>query len=989
MAGNIKGITIELDGNTTRLTDSLKKSETAARDASKSIREIEKALKFNPGNTELVAQQQRNLQKQIEATKEKLSVLKSAEQEVKAQFESGNLGADKYEAFQREIITTESKLGTLEGKLKSSQDEQKRLSDATNGLTTIFEKSGKSVDDFADLIGKDVVEAFKKGEGTSAQMEEALQKVGEEMLGTGGDAEKLNDRLEKLGDGVSLDELEKSAKDSGEWVDKLGDEAEETGKQVDEIGDSSVKIAGLDAAINLFGKLKDAVGAAFGAISDAWSRVDEGQDIIVSKTGAVGQAAEEMGETFNRVYSKIPADAETVGNAIGEVSTQFGLQGEALEETSEKLIKYADINGTDVTNATQQARAAMDQFGLSGKDLNGVLDAVTKTGQDTGVSVDRLFESVTKGAPVLKNMGLSFEESVTLMGQFEQSGIDSTKSLSYLTKAQATAAKENKSLTEVLSEFTQTANSSASETEKLNRASELFGTKGGALMLAAAEQGKLDFENLASAATTTGGAVEATYHQMLDPADQFKVASQNIDLALSSIGTNVQTALAPAIQTLVGWIQKASEWFANLDPRIQVAATGIVSLALAILGILTVVGIVSTAISAATPVITAMGAALTAVKTAIAGFFTFVASNPIVLVITAIIAAAVLLIKNWDTVKAKAQEVWAKVTEAWNNLKQSLGEIVDAIKEKVSAVWDAVKSKTEEIWNGIKDTISKIWDGIKTAVTNAIDTVKTKVSSVWDAIKTTTGNVWNGIKSTISSAWESIKGAVTNAINAVKSTVTNIWNAIKTTTGNVWNGIQTTITSVWNGIKSGVTSAINAVKSTVTNVWNGIKSTTTNVWNGIKSTITNVVNGIKNTVTNVFNKVKNTVTGIWNGIVGFIRNIHIPLPHFNMSGSINPFSGNFPPRLSIRWYKEGGIFDSPSLIGVGEAGSEAVVPTHKLDAFFDAALKRIGATPKSVAQDSGVNIIIQSMEVRDDTDITKIATELSRLITRQRRTRHV
>lgn len=304
MAGNIKGITIEIDGNTTKLTDSLKKSDMAANNASKSIREIEKALKFNPGNTELVAQQQRNLQKQIDATKEKLSVLRNAEADIKRQFESGNLGAEKYEAFQREIITTESKLGSLEGKLKTSQSEQKRLSEATSGLTTIFQKSGKSVDDFADLIGQDVVEAFKKGEGTSAQMEEALKKVGEEMLGTGGDAEKLRSRLEELGKGVSLEDLKESAKDSGKWVDKLGDEAEQTGEQLNTIEKSAVSISGLDAAINLFGKLKDAALEAFNAIAEAWGRLMKGRISSLLKLALLARLLTRWGNPLTECTQK-------------------------------------------------------------------------------------------------------------------------------------------------------------------------------------------------------------------------------------------------------------------------------------------------------------------------------------------------------------------------------------------------------------------------------------------------------------------------------------------------------------------------------------------------------------------------------------------------------------------------------------------------------------------------------------------------------------
>lgn len=302
MAGNIKGITLEIDGNTSKLTDALKKSEKAARDASKSVRDIEKALKFNPGNTELVAQQQRNLQKQIDATKEKLSVLRDSQEQVQKAFENGDLGADEYEAFQREIITTESKLSTLESKLKSSQDEQKNLSEATNGLQTIFNATGKTIDDFANVVGEDVVNAFKKGEGTSEQMEKALVEVGKEMLGTGGDAENLQDKLDKLGDGVSFDELKESAKESGQWIDKLGDEASESKGEIEKINDASISVAGVEAAVELFGHLLDAAKLAVGAVSEAWKKSMKDRTRSLLKRGQLGNRPKRWGRVYQRLH---------------------------------------------------------------------------------------------------------------------------------------------------------------------------------------------------------------------------------------------------------------------------------------------------------------------------------------------------------------------------------------------------------------------------------------------------------------------------------------------------------------------------------------------------------------------------------------------------------------------------------------------------------------------------------------------------------------
>ena len=875
-SGKIKGITIELDGDTTKLNKALSSSENAARDSVKALREIEKSLKFNPGNTKLVEQQQRNLAEAINATKEKLKILQDADGQMKQQLNQGKISVDQYEAFQREIIATEGQLSTYEKRLTSSQNEQKQLEQATKNLTTIFEASGTKIDDFADILGEETVEAFKKGEGSSKQMENALQKLGDVLLGTGGDSEKLKENLDRLDDGVSFEKLQKEAVDSGAKIEKMGGSAEEAGESIKDINNEAVKISGLDAAINLFGKLKDAALDAIGSIMDAWGKLDEGQDTIIAKTGATGEAADKMGKVFQDVYTSMPADSKAVGDAIGELNTQFGLQDEALDSATRKLLQYSKINGSEVTQATQSAKAALDQFGLSGSDLSNVLDVVTKAGQDTGVQTEKLLDSVTRGAPVLQDLGLSFEESVVTMSQFEQAGVDGSKALSYLTKAQAKASREHKSVTQVLSEFNDVAKSSADQDEKLNYAAELFGDRGGAMMLKAAKEGRLNFEGLKTAVGDAGGTVENTYNAMLDPIDQATVAQHNLDTILGDIGATIQETAAPAIEMLVDFLKSVNEVIQGMDPNVKQAIVVIGAIVFAILGVVAAIATIQTALGLLGPIITNITGIFGALSSGIGGLFSFVAANPIVLIVAAIAAAVVLLIMNWDKVKSAAKALWDKIVE--------------------------------------------------------------------------------------------------------------IWNGIKNTTSSVWNGIKSTMSGIWEGIKNGVTNAINQVKSTVSNIWNGIKNTTSSVWNGIKSTISGVVDGIASTVRNVFNRIRDTITGIWDGIVNFFRNIHIPLPHFSISGSLNPFSGDFPPHVGINWYKEGGIFDRPSVIGVGESGSEAVVPTHKLDAFFDAALKRVGAGEKT--QDT-VNVYIAQATVREEADIHRIAEELQRLLERERRTRHV
>lgn len=900
MAGKIKDITIEFDGNTTKLSNALKNVETKSRDTTKSLRKIEKSLKFNPGNAELVAQQQKKLKEAIENTKEKLNILKEADKQAKEQLANGKLGQDAYDELQREIIKTENNLDSYSKKLKSSKDEQTKLKENTSLLKEKMKETGTTTYDLSKVMGDDFVKSLKKGEGSSKDVEKAIE------------------------------ELSKSTQ-------KGKDSAEEMGKS----------FVNLNAITNVFGKIKDGAINAFNAISDAWKEVDESLDTITKKTGASGKTMDDLKQQYKDVYSSMAVDSKKVGDAIGEVNTQFALQGDSLEEATKYILKYSEINDSDVTTSTQNAKKAMDQFNLSSKDLSSVLDIVTKVGQDTGVSVDTLFNKVTDGAPTLQNLGLKFNESVVLMGKFEKSGIDSSKALSFMTKAQAVAAKDGKSLTTVLSEFSQKAKTSTDQTKLLNESNKLFGTKGGALMLKALKEGKLNFEDLAKSAESAKGTVSSTYENILDPADKFTVAQNNIKLAMADVGDTIQQSLAPALEFIAGIIQKVVKWFTGLDGTTKSVIVTITGLVVAITSIITIIGVISGAMTALTPILAGVSGAFAAVGTSLSSLFTFVAANPIVLIIGAIVAAIYLIIKNWEKVK----EVTINI---WNTIVAFLQPIIDNIGNFITTSFNAIKEFFIGLWDKIKLVFETVWNAISGVVTTTINIISTTISTIWEAIKATTETIWNTIKEVISTVWE---------------------------------GIKTTTSNIWEGIKTAVSGAINFVQKIISDVWDGISKTTSNVWNGIKNTISDVVKGIKNTVFGVFNSIRDKITGIWDGIISFFENIHIPLPHFSFSGSLNPFSKNFPPKIGIDWYAQGGIFDSPRIIGVGEAGSEAVVPTHKLDKFFDDALKRVGAYKNNNDNSNERNIIINisKMEVRDDNDIEKIARKLDELIRRNKR----
>ena len=191
------------------------------------------------------------------------------------------------------------------------------------------------------------------------------------------------------------------------------------------------------------------------------------------------------------------------------------------------------------------------------------------------------------------------------------------------------------------------------------------------------------------------------------------------------------------------------------------------------------------------------------------------------------------------------------------------------------------------------------------------------------------------------------------------------WDTIKAKAIEIKNNIVAT----WNGLKASVIAAVNALKASLSAAWASIKATASAAWNAVKTAITNPIQTAVNLVKAGIDKLKSIVNG------ASLKLPHIKLPHFSISGkfSLNPPS---VPSVSVSWYKTGGIFDSPSIVGIGEAGPEAVVP---LDKLWD-KLDKIAES----AQGDGVVINVYASP---GMDVEQLARRVEAVLVRQARQR--
>ena len=856
-ANRIKGITVEIGGDTTKLQTALKGVNTEIRNTQSQLKDVEKLLKLDPGNTELMAQKHRLLGQAVSETKEKLETLKTAAEQANDALARGEISQSQYDALQREIIETENNLRDLERQAGQSAVALQKIAATGEKLKTVgsaIEGVGQKLMPVTAAVGGLGAAAVK----VASDFDSAMSQVAAVSGATGKDLEALRDKAREMGSKTKF-----SASEAAEAMNYMAMAGWKTNDM----------LSGIEGIMNL--------AAASGEDLATTS------DIVTDALTALGLSAEDSGH-FADILAAASSNANTNVSMMGETfkycAPVAGALGFSAEDTAEAIGLMANA-GIKSSQAGTAMRSMMTNLTGEVKFVGDAFGELTIQTTNTDGSMRSLGD-------ILADCRAAFAQ----MSESEKAA-----------NAEALVGKN------AMSGFLAVMNAAPGDIEKLNSA--INNCDGTAEKMAATMQDNLAGQltilksQLEELAISIGEILMPYIRQIVGWIQGLVDWLNSLDEGTKKIIVTVAlvaAALGPVL-IVIGKVVGAIGTIMTVVPQIASAISGVIAFVSgtvipAISAVVAAIGWVPLAIAAVVAILVVLynkcewfRDAVNAIWTQIKEFFVSAWEVICSFFTETIPNAWNSLVSFFQGIPAWWSGLWQSVGDFFSNIWTNMmnNPVLTGIVDMIRSLWENLSTTLQGIWNGIKTAASGAWELIKNVVlgpvlllidlvTGNFTKLKEDAANIWNNIKNAASNIWNGIKQVVGSLAQGLANHVSILLTGLKNTITNIWTAIKNTASSAWNGLKNLVSSIASNLKQ---AAVNAFKTMVSGIRSALSSLGSVVQSGFQSAVSFItslpgkalewgkdfINGIADGIRSAIGNVINAVSDVADKIRSFLH----------------------------------------------------------------------------------------------------------------------
>lgn len=843
MAGKLKGITIEIGGDATKLDQALKDPTQQSKALQSELKSVNNLLKFDPGNIDLLTQKQKILTDQIDATSNKLQILKNAQAQVQAQFQSGDIGADQYRAFQREVIATEGRLNTYQSALQETNAQLSKNASETTQTASAYDKLKATINE------QEAELSSLKQEYASVVLEQGKNSTEAQQLASKMSA--LNADLAK--NKSAMNEVETEASQLATSLNDAGNGAKESSDGFTVLKGTMADLAS-SVIQNVIGSISDLIGSLF-ELSEATAEYRSMMGKLSGSANSFGYDLDYAKNKYQEFYGYL-GDEQMSTNAItnlmglglatqdvdklanGAISTwaAYGdsIPIESLTESMTETINVGKVTGTmaDTINWATLSNEEWNSVLGKGTDAQKAFQSTLK---ETGSAEDAFSAALASTSDNSERANMVAGLLNTTYGQSKQTYDEMNGSLINANKAQA--------------QLTDTQAKLGQAVEPLNTALTTLKTQALEAMVPVVQTVADAFTNFLNFLNSGTPQAEA-----------LKVVL--IALAGALGGLLIVGTIAGAVSLLTTAFSALAGVFAVVLSPIGLVVAAIGAIAAAILYLWNTNEGFREAVTAIWNTISGV---IGGVITGIVNFFTVTVPGAI----TGLISWFAQIPTNIATFLGTA---WSTITGWVGNV---VSGAVQAGSQFLSNIVTFFSQLPGNIANFLSTALSTVVGWVSSLISNAIQAGSEFLSNVINFFSQLPGNIANFLSSVISTVAGWVSNMVSNAIQAGSQFVNNVVQFLSSLPGRVAGFLSSVISNVASFVSNFASKAIEAASNFASNLINGLSSLPGKVLSIGSDIVHGIWDGISGAAGWLMDQIAGFAGGIVDGIKGFLG-IHSP-----------------------------------------------------------------------------------------------------------------